>query len=74
MFPDIQEKYIRRPQLVYGEVLQLRMVAGNIPYKQSPTVKVEVLSLGGWQEVMWALHRTTAACCKMLYRGADLAP
>ena len=46
-FPDIQEKYIRRPQLEDGaDVTQLRMVSANIPNKQSWTVNDEVLSLG----------------------------
>lgn len=49
LFPDIQEKCIRRPQLEDGvDVLQLRMVAANIPNKQSRTVNDGVLSLGVW--------------------------
>ena len=51
MFPDIQKKYIRRPRLEDGgDVPQLRMVAANIPNKQSRTVNDEDLSLGGWEK------------------------
>jgi len=33
-----------------GDVPQLRMVAANIPNKQSRTVNDEDLSLGGWEK------------------------
>lgn len=50
MSPDIKEEYIRRrPQFEdRGDVPQLRLVAANIPNKQSRAVNVKVLSLAGW--------------------------